>query len=141
MDLLSQIEAAQGKKIKPINAKKRYGRTCAKIIIDFALPFMPKNGANSDIETIYTISMIAWNIALMPLEAQENYIERTVDETEMGRHPEMIANIYVMIERKKQLFAQYDFQVADYELQFLDKTQEIYLEVIGIDAPKLKVDS
>jgi hypothetical protein len=136
MDLLSQIEAAQGKKIKPINGKKRYGQTCAKIIIDFAAPFMPTNGSNSDIETIYTISMIAWNIALMPKDEQENFIERTVDETEMGKHPKMIEHIYVMVERKKQSFAQYDFQVADYQLQFLDNTSEIYLEVIGIDAPK-----
>lgn len=132
MDLLSQIEAAQGKKIKPINGKKRYGQTCAKIIIDFAAPFMPTNGTNSDIETIYTIAMIAWNIALMPVAEQENFIERTVDETEMGKHPQMIEHIYVMVERKKQLFAKYDFQVADYELQFLDASQQMYLEVIGI---------
>lgn len=132
MDLLSQIEAAQGKKIKPINGKKRYGQTCAKIIIDFAAPFMPTNGTNSDIETIYTIAMIAWNIALMPVAQQEDFIERTVDETEMGKHPQMIEYIYVMVERKKQLFAKYDFQVADYSLQFSDNSQQIYLEVIGI---------
>lgn len=134
MKLLSQIEAAQGKKIKPIDGKKRYGKTCAKIIIEFAAPFIPTHGSNSDIETIYTIAMIAWNIALMPKGEQERFIDKTIDETEMGSHPEMIANIYVMVERKKQYFAKYDFQVADYHIQFLDETKEIFLEVIGIPA-------
>ena len=96
------------------NSRKK----ASKIILDFAKPLIEGNLTIDEIELGINFSILAWNIAVLPIEYRQEAIDKTISE--MSLTSEELSVINDMIDRKDLFYDDASFWVSDHEIEFYE---------------------
>ncbi|MBI4785014.1 MAG: hypothetical protein HY785_27480 [Oscillatoriophycideae cyanobacterium NC_groundwater_1537_Pr4_S-0.65um_50_18] len=87
---------------------------------------------------MFSIALLAWNLALLPEEEQQKQMQEIIDQMCLGKDRQAQQDIREVLEeltnRKRRSFADYRRYIIDFELQ--ETAQDFHLSVISSQTPK-----
>jgi hypothetical protein len=108
----------------------------SEVLEDFVEPYLHEAPSFGDKERLFSIAVMAWNIAIMPESEQQPFIDQMIEET-LGTTDDRLqkdtrAVLAEMMVRKKTKFADNCRMIAEFQLQ--DMGQSFHLSVASLPA-------
>ncbi|HEY9628917.1 MAG TPA: hypothetical protein V6C84_16570 [Coleofasciculaceae cyanobacterium] len=87
---------------------------------------------------MFSIALLAWNLALLPQEEQQQEMQKIIDQLCQGKdrqaQQDMQEVLEELINRKRKYFSGYHRYILDFELQ--ETAQDFHLSVVSSKTPK-----
>lgn len=103
----------------------------SEVLEDFVDPYLDMAQTRSQREKLFSIAVLAWNLAIMPKKEQQPLIDellnRVLNEDDPLAQQDIREIVDELIERKQTFFAKNKRYIIDYQIQ--DTGKEFFLSV------------
>lgn len=120
--LQKKVQKTTGKDlIQDIATSPKGVAKMSDVLEEFIDPYKETTSSFEDVESLLSIAVLAWNIALLPDEDRQEAIEIILSEAASGMNQKSRAElqtlIHQMIERKDCYFSSFQRYIANFDLQ------------------------
>lgn len=110
----------------------------SEILEEFAEPYAETTKNQSELEMLYQIAILAWNIAVLP-KAASQMLDQMIKDTLGYKDPlavkDMKEIVEELIERKQMLFPDIQRVIIDFELQRSGSSYHLAVSYTEFDQP------
>jgi hypothetical protein len=121
-NLKQKVNRSYGKDIKLVMNQGEIVKM-SEVLEDFLSPYTDIANNKQGLQVLFSMGMLAWNIALMPAEIRSKMLEQAFATLGQGQDPQNIAAgkdlVEELIERKQEFFAHNQRRIISFELQYV----------------------
>lgn len=100
------------------------------LILNYAEPLLTEDDGQDDTILALTFAILAWNLALLPLDDRKEAINSLVNDLELdifGKN-----ELLSLIKRKDEYFGEFDFLIEDFKINFDEIGTLNFSVVLGV---------
>jgi hypothetical protein len=121
-NLKQKVNRSYGKDIKLVMNQGEIVKM-SEVLEDFLSPYTDIANNKQGLQVLFSMGMLAWNIALMPAEKRTEMLDQAFATLGQGQDPRNMAEgkdlVEELIERKQEFFAHNQRRIISFELQYV----------------------
>lgn len=112
-------------------------KKASAIFIQFAQPLFEGEETSEEMEMLYSLALMGWNLSFLPAHVQVKMIADLVQTEKIELRIEFKANLAYLVNRKNQQFPEANWIIHDFHLESKTGGDELYIETSKVLTTKV----